>query len=176
MIVIMAGLPGTGKSTLAQALAARLSGRVISKDSVRHALFSEAEIEYSTEQDDFVMQVMLRTANWLLQKSPARIVFLDGRPFSRRYQLDLVLKACADMGQPWCILECVCSEETAHKRITDQASSSEHPAANRDLRLYQEVKARFEPITLPKTVLDTDRPLDECVEEALAAIQRATAG
>jgi predicted kinase len=62
MIVIMAGLPGTGKSTLAQVLAARLSGRVISKDSVRHALFSEAEIEYSTEQDDFVMQVMLRTA------------------------------------------------------------------------------------------------------------------
>ena len=176
MIVIMAGLPGTGKSTLAQALATRISGRILDKDAVRHALFSEAEIEYSTEQDDFVMQVMLRTAGWISQKDPARIVFLDGRPFSRRYQLDLVLKACSDMGQRWCILECVCSEETAHKRITDQASSGEHPAANRDLRLYQEVKARFEPITLPKTVIDTNRPPDECVEEALAAIRRTSPG
>ena len=176
MIVIMAGLPGAGKSTLARALASRVSGRILDKDAVRHALFSEAEIEYSTEQDDFVMQVMLRTAGWVLQKEPARIVFLDGRPFSRRYQLDLVLKACSDMGQRWCILECICSEATALRRIAEQASSREHPAGNRDLRLYQDVKARFEPINLQKTVIDTDRPPDECVEKAVAAIQRIAAG
>lgn len=175
MIVIMAGLPGTGKSTLAQALAARLSGRILSKDDVRHALFSEAEIEYSTAQDDFVMQVMLRTAGWMLRKVPTRVVFLDGRPFSRRYQLDLVLTACADMGQPWCILECVCSDETARKRIEQQSTAGEHPAGNRDFRLYQEVKAGFEPITLPKTVIDTDMPLEACEELALAAIRRAEA-
>ena len=176
MIVIMAGLPGTGKSTLAQALATRLSGRLISKDSVRHALFPEAEIEYSTEQDDFVMQVMLRTAGWVLKKEPARAVFLDGRPFSRRYQLDLVLKACADMRQPWCILECVCSEETARRRIQGQTAASEHPAGNRDLELYHRIKDQFELITLPKTVIDTDRPPDECIEEALAAIRSTTVG
>jgi predicted kinase len=173
MIVIMAGLPGTGKSTLAQALAARLSGRILSKDAVRHALFSESEIEYSTEQNDFVMQVMLRTAGWIAFKDPTRVVFLDGRTFSRRYQLDLVLQACAAMGQPWCILECVCSEEIARKRIADQAASGAHPAGNRDFQLYQEVKERFEPITLPKTLIDTDRPLEECVQTALAAIHAA---
>ena len=174
MIVIMAGLPGTGKSTLAQALAAQLSGRVLSKDEVRHALFSASEIEYSTEQDDFVLQVMLRTAGWVVQKNPCRVVFLDGRPFSRAYQLDLVLKACANMGQPWCILECMCSKETARQRIEKQAASGGHPAGNRDFHLYQEVKARFEPITFPKAVIDTDRPLEECVQTALAAIHTAT--
>jgi predicted kinase len=173
MIVIMAGLPGTGKSTLAQALAARLSGRVISKDEVRHALFSESEIEYSTAQDDFVMQVMLSTAGWLVEKNPARVVFLDGRPFSRRYQLDLVLRACQEIGQRWCILECVCSEETARKRIEEQAQAGGHIASNRDFQLYQEVKARFEPIALTKTLIDSDRSLEECVQIALAAIRAA---
>ncbi|HMK24043.1 MAG TPA: AAA family ATPase [Terriglobales bacterium] len=176
MIVIMAGLPGTGKSTLARALASRLSGRILSKDEVRQALFSESEIEYSTAQDDFVMQAMLRTAEWIVRKDPARVVFLDGRPFSRRYQLDLVLKTCAEIGQRWCILECICSEEIARKRIEEQSAKGEHPAGNRDVGLYQEVKARFEPITLPKTVIDTDLPLETCEGQALAAIRSAEAG
>ena len=40
MIVIMAGLPGTGKSTLARALAQRLAGAVLDKDEIRAALFA----------------------------------------------------------------------------------------------------------------------------------------
>ena len=62
MIVLMAGLPGTGKSTLAQALASCFKGAVLSKDEIRHSLFAPGDIEYSTEQDDFVMEIMLQTA------------------------------------------------------------------------------------------------------------------
>jgi len=35
----MAGLPGTGKTTLARELAAGTSGRLLSKDEFRHAIF-----------------------------------------------------------------------------------------------------------------------------------------
>ena len=31
-------------------------------------------------------------------------------------------------------------------------------AGNRDFALYSRIKARFEPITVPKTVIDTDQP------------------
>ena len=113
MIVLMAGLPGTGKSTLARALASRLSGTILSKDVIRHVLFSPRNVEYSTEQDDFVMQVMLEVAGWILAKDPGRIVFLDGRTFSRRYQIEQVIEAAQKREQPWHILECVCPEETA---------------------------------------------------------------
>jgi adenylylsulfate kinase len=171
MIVLMAGLPGTGKSALAAALAERLSGSVLSKDAIRHALFAPRDVEYSTEQDDFVMEIMLQAAEHILQRHPNRYIFLDGRTFSRRYQIERVIAAAQLWRQPWKILECTCSDETAHGRLESQAITGEHPADNRSFALYAEIKQRFELIALPKTVIDTDQPLDACVGGALAALR-----
>jgi predicted kinase len=170
MIVLIAGLPGTGKSTLARELAARTSGRVLSKDEIRHAIFQPAEIEYSTRQDDFCMQVMLETAGYRFEREPKQMIFLDGRPFSRRYQIENVLSAAASMNQPWRILECVCSDETARRRLAADAEVFTHPAANRDYDLYLEVKSRFESITHSKTVFDTERDLETCVRQGLTVL------
>jgi predicted kinase len=168
MLILMAGLPGSGKSTLSRALAAQLGGTVIDKDRIRAALFDPSDIEYSTEQDEFCMRVMLKVAGYILRKDPPRRVFLDGRTFSRRYQLDRATGYAEAIGQPWRILECVCSDETARKRLEDDRA---HVAANRDFNLYLQVKARFEEITLPKTVIDTDQPLQSCLELARTALQ-----
>jgi predicted kinase len=171
MIVLMAGLPGTGKSTLARELAARTAGRVVSKDEVRHALFSADEIEYSSRQDDFCQRVMMEIAGYLLSWDPGRYIFLDGRPFSRRYQVENVLSAADAMRQPWRILECVCSEETARRRLEADVAAGAHAAGNRDFQLYLEVKERFETITFEKTVINTDQSLATCVEQGLAALR-----
>jgi len=171
MIVLMAGLPGTGKSTLARELAARTSGRVLSKDEIRHAIFLPEEIEYSSKQDDFCLQLMLETTGYLLSGNEARPVFLDGRPFSRRYQIDNVVNVAASLHQPWRILECVCSEETAQLRLARDAQAGVHPAGNRDYQLYLEVKSRFEAITHAKTIIDTEQPLETCVRRSIDALR-----
>ncbi len=169
MLVIMAGLPASGKSALARALAEKTSGIVLDKDHIRSALFPPAEIEYSTTQDDFCIGIALQTASYLFLRQPDRLIFLDGRPFSKKKQLEQVSSAADDMRQPWRILECVCSEESARQRLNAQAE--EHPAADRDYALYLRVKAAWEEIRLPKTVIDTDQPLEVCIAAGLKAIK-----
>jgi len=170
MIVLMAGLPGTGKTTLALELAQRVNGRVLSKDEFRHSLFKPEEIEYSARQDDFCLQLMLESAGYLLSRNPAQVIFLDGRPFSRRYQIENVLAVANALHQPWRILECVCSEEIVRRRLEGDTHFGRHPAGDRDFQLCLEVKARFEAILQPKTVIDTGQPLAACVQQALAAL------
>jgi len=169
MIILMAGFPGTGKTTLARELAQRTQGALLSKDEIRAALFSPEDIEYSVKQDDFVMEIMLEAARYLLQNAPARRIFLDGRTFSRRSQIDRVLKFAGELAQSWTIIECTCSEESARRRL-DLEPDPAHPAHNRTFALYLEMKARFEPITYPKTTISMDQPLERCIEQALAAV------
>lgn len=163
----MAGLPGTGKTTLASVLAEKLSGAVLNKDDIRHAIFAPDDIEYSAAQDDFCVHVMLQAAEYLFTPDSLRHVFIDGRPFSRRFQIDEVVTFAERTRQSWRIIECTCSEESACSRLS---LHSGHPARNRTLDLYLEVKNRFEPITLPKVSINTDRPLDLCVQQVLQAL------
>ena len=166
MIVIMAGLPATGKSTLCRALAKQLRGVVLDKDIIRAALFPPERIEYSAAQDDFCQSLMLQAAAYLLARDPGAVIFFDGRTFSRRYQIEAVIESAKALGTPFRTIECTCSEETARQRLDRDQAAGHHPAANRTFELYQGLKAEFEPIAEPKLVVNTDRPLDECVARA----------
>jgi adenylylsulfate kinase len=167
MLILMAGVPGSGKSTLSRALASELGGTVLDKDQIRAALFPPSDIEYSTEQDDFCMGIMLKVAGYIFRKDVSRKIFLDGRTFSRRYQLDRATGFAEALGQPWRILECVCREETVRERL---ARGPGHLAANRDFELYLKVQAQFEEITLPKTMIDTDQPIEMSIQNAKSAL------
>jgi predicted kinase len=165
VIILLAGLPGTGKSTVARALAEQVAGVVLNKDDLRAQLFPKEFVEYSTEPDDFVQELMLRTAEYLLTRYPQLTVFLDGRTFSRTYQIRNVIETAERLGTPWRIIECVCAEKIAKGRIEH---GKKHPAKNRTVELYLKIRDEFEEIALPKVVVDTGGK----IEAAMAAARK----
>jgi predicted kinase len=171
MLIAMAGLPGTGKSTLAQHLADACTGIVLNKDLIRAALFPIAQIEYSTRQDDFCMSILFQVASYLLRNDPSLYVILDGRTFSRTYQVEALDQLADELKGPLKIIECVCSDETVQKRLEEKVTmGAKHLAGNRDYHLYLTMKAGFEPIRGPKLVVNTDEDLAHCLASCLAYI------
>ncbi len=167
--VLMAGLPGTGKSTLAKALAREVDGAVLSKDAVRAVIFPGGLTDYTREQDDLCFGIVLEAARYLVERRRAEFIFLDGRTFSRRDQIEHAVQAAERAGCAWKIVLTTCPDEVAEARL--MADAGKHPASNRSMELYREVKARFEPIARPYFEIDTSRPLEICVERALGSLR-----
>jgi predicted kinase len=104
----MAGLPGTGKTELSEALASRLGGIVLSKDKVRAALFPSGAITYSSDQNDFCMSVILMAAKRIAAEGHVPFVFFDGRTFSRRRHVGEVIRAATEVNADYRILQLSC--------------------------------------------------------------------
>jgi adenylylsulfate kinase len=163
--VLFAGLPGTGKSTLARAMAERLAAAILDKDRVRGALFPGPLTDYSAEQDQLCMRAMLEAAAYLTQRQRVEYIFFDGRTFSTQSQIEDVLLAATQAGARWRILHLTCADAVAEERLA--RSDPSHPAQNRDPALYRRIKQHFEPILQAKLEVDTTLGIDR----ELAAVE-----
>ena len=181
-LIALAGLPGTGKSTLAGALAPALGAPVFSKDVVRAALFGPDHVEHSREQDGLCVEFTYRAAEFHLRPSAmaapgtggARAAILDGRTYSRREQVEALRAFASRIAAPLLLVECVCSEASAHERLARDAALGEHSAADRGPELHRRLREAADPLPPPKLVIDTDRlPLAEQVAAVLAALAPA---
>ncbi len=166
-LVLLAGLPGTGKSTLAAALASRLpSAIVLSKDEIRAAMFHGAAADYSEAQNALAMNALLAAADYLCaQSSRPQYLLIDGRTFSHAGHIEQVIQFARDHHASWSILHLWCPDLVAFDRL--KASQADHPAHNRGRELYTCLQSSFEPIKQPHLTLDTNLPLQDSVKAAL---------
>lgn len=165
MIITMMGLPGSGKTTVAKELVKNLPAVLLNKDEIRAAIFPPPEIEYSTSQDDFIVSIMMQIANFYIKDNTERHIILDGRPFSRKYQVDMLVDFSKTHHWDLKVIYCYCVEDISRARIQHDFASKGHLAKNRDLNLYYKIKQQEDPLVIPHLALNTNRLLSDCVNE-----------
>jgi predicted kinase len=173
----MAGLPGAGKSAIAAELEKRLPALVLSKDKIRAQLFLGEAIDFSREQDDLCMEVIFIVTKYLLEANPEQTVIIDGRTFSRSYQIKHLLSSAESLQVKPVIIECICDDIIAKQRLDNDLRAGAHPAGNRTYKLYQELREKAEPIRIEHLVIDTgkeplERSVERCMEYLKAEVRR----
>ncbi|MFE3629470.1 AAA family ATPase [Streptomyces goshikiensis] len=160
MIVALGGLPLTGKSTLARALADALSGVLIDSTALRQVLFPHL-VEAPPEVADWLYESVLKAAAWNLDTAPpGTVVVLDGRALTRSRDVQSLHRFASSLGHRLFIVECVCPDEVARVRAGGASVS---------LASLGSAKGA-DPIAEPKVVVDTRRPVEHCVTVVVDAV------
>jgi predicted kinase len=171
LLVALAGLPGTGKSTLACLLAKELDALLLDKDEVRAVLF-DGHVDYTVDQDDFVMDMLYRTAEHAARSGLVSCAVIDGRTYSRRKQVDQLVAFSERAGFDLRLIECTCAPAIARERLRSAHELGKHPAADRNPELYDRLAAQAEPLELFRLTLDTSaEPPEALARRALAHLQ-----
>jgi predicted kinase len=166
-VVVLVGLPGAGKSTLAAALAPRIPGaRVIDKDRVRDALF--APCDYSAAERDVSFSAMLDAARYHLGRG--RVVVFDGLTFSRRTEVDAVEAVAAESDGFSAVIVCDVPVALAVERVERDTA---HLAANRDGDLVRRVAAEMEEPPGQYLTVAMDGDLNRIVDDVLTYVEES---
>lgn len=176
MLLIVCGLPGTGKSTLAKAVAERTGFVHLASDVVRKELAglkpgdarpeSYGEGIYSEHFTERTYAELARRAEELLKRG--RSVILDAT-FSKRRYLKKVLDAADRAGSNARIIECSASNATVRARL-EERRWAEGSVSDADWRIYLGKKASFEEIQGPHLAAAAEDTLSKNLLKVFRAV------
>jgi predicted kinase len=165
LLVVMCGLPGSGKSTIARALAERLGAARWDKDELRDLLFPPALVNHGREINDACMELLYAALPSAFARVP--VVVLDGRPYAIRAQRERVRRAALDAGADILFLLCMAPGPVLRQRVATDA----HVAPDRDAALLDRLAAEWEPFDDDAVIIDTGAtPVAQGVEACLSEV------
>lgn len=163
ILVLLSGLPGTGKSHLARLLTAQRPFLIVESDRIRKTLFSQPD--YSSGESALVH----RTCQALIDRKLA-----DGIPVIYdatnlvEYFREKVYQVARDRGAALVVVRTVAQETVIRERLENR-----HPddRSDADWEVYQLLMNQEEPISVPHLVVHTDRGAEAAVARVLEALE-----
>lgn len=183
-LVVVVGLSGSGKSTVAEALQRRTGFRHLSSDIIRKQLAgipptsragaADESGLYAPEQSARTYARMLELAGEELQAG--RGVIVDAT-FQRRVDRDAVRELAAQRGAPLLFVECQCDAEETIRRLRARQAANADPS-DADERVYERQRAAYEPFeedeVAQRAVVDTTAETSAVVAQIEIELRRST--
>jgi uncharacterized protein len=174
-LVLVGGLPGAGKSTLARGLAERAGFAVIRSDVIRKELAGLATTDpggeslYTPEWTERTYAECLRRAEGLLFEG--RRVAADAT-FREEAHRQRFLEAARRLGVPGVLIVCRAAPETVRQRLTGRRGD----ASDAGWAVYRQLAEQWEepgPATRERwEEVSTDHGRDETLDRALGRLQQ----
>ncbi|GGD41692.1 AAA family ATPase [Muriicola marianensis] len=162
MVVIVLGLPGSGKSYFAEKLAGKIEAEYISSDRLRKELF--AERTYSKAEKARVYEEMLKRTELAISNN--KPVVLDAT-FYEEETREMFLE---NLGIQTFIVEIQASESLIKERLKKKRLYSEA-----DFEVYQMIRNKWIEVKQPRLILkSTDTNVDDMLNRALEYLSNDT--
>jgi len=152
VLILTAGMIGSGKSYQARNLASRLGADVIRTDVLRKELLKITPSEKHREafgQGIYSSDMSRRTYDKAIEL--ARQIMTEGRPviidasFRSRADRALAVDLARSMNIPLYCIECVCPDEVVKIRLDKRKQETDNPSDGR-WEILQEQKKHYEPV------------------------------
>jgi predicted kinase len=161
MLIIVSGLPGSGKSYFAVKLAKRLGAEYISSDQVRKAM--DAMGRYRFEDKLTVYEEMAKKTGEGLRRGKAIVV---DATFYRHEMRDIFSTLCKLLYKP-----CFYLEIRADRELVEERLSRPRPDSEADVAVYHQLVSEYEVPREDRLVLQsTNSNIEAMLTEAVAYI------
>ena len=165
-LVVVSGLPGTGKSTLGARVAERLEAVLLRSDDVRRA--GADDDRYSAGAVDRTYGELLTQAAALLARG--RNVVLDATCRAPSHRLAVEALARAEVAE-LTVLECRAPDVVADRRIEERQRAGSDPS-EATVEVAAALRASWQPWDRA-TAIDTTAGIDASIAAAMRAVTRA---
>ena len=169
VLIMISGLPGTGKSYLARKLAERETFVILESDFVRKTLFPQPT--YTAWESHWVH----RTIHALIRKFLAKglRVIYDATNLIE-YQREMVYHIADKAGARLVIVVTVSPDEVVQERLRRRHEGQRDPGDISDAtwQIYKRMARRQQPIRRNYLVVDTSQDLDQAIRKVLRVARK----